>query len=165
MLNTFQQGPHPMLPRATHDEASRQEFTKALKGFVQSSLLPGLTPVFRNRVSRAFEREHGHAPADRREIRGAMIHDLYFQHYAATNRIAQELLWEATNLSVERELPDLIEKARSFSEATPATLDQASHHGVILPGADGLVVDLVQKAGPAQLIQVGATAWSLRSTK
>ena len=123
MLNTFQQGPHPMLPRVTHDEASRQEFTKSFKGFIQSNLLPGLTPVYNTRVSKAFEREHGRAPADRRDIRSGMVSDLYFQHYAAANRIAQELLWESTNLSVDRELPELIAKAKAFSSATPAELD------------------------------------------
>ncbi len=123
MLNTFQQALHPMLPRPTHDEAARQEFAKSLKGFVQSGLLPGLTPVFKGRVSARFQREHDRAPADRRDIRSAMVDDLYFQHYAATNRIAQEMLWEATNLSVERELPALIERARALSAASAATLD------------------------------------------
>lgn len=108
MLNTFQQNIHAMLPKPTHDEASRQEFVKSLKGFVQSSLLPGLSPVFGGRVAPAFERANGRAPADRRDIRAGMVDDLYFQHYAATNRIAQELLWETTNISVDRELPELI---------------------------------------------------------
>ena len=37
MLNTFQQARHPMLPHPTHDETTRQEFTKAFKGFIQGS--------------------------------------------------------------------------------------------------------------------------------
>jgi hypothetical protein len=123
MLNTFQQYQHPMLPRKVHDEASRQEFTKSLKGFIQSNLLPGLGPVYGTRVSTAFQRKHGRLPVDRRDIREAMVSDLYFQHYAAANRISQELLWESTNISVERELPELIEKAESLSAGTAAILD------------------------------------------
>ena len=123
MLNTFQQGPHPMLPAPTHDEAARQEFAKSFKGFIQNKLLPGLTPIYRNRVAREFERENGRPPADRRDIRKGMVRDPYFRTYAAANRIAQELLWEATNLSVERELTELIQRARAFSAATPAKLD------------------------------------------
>lgn len=123
MLNSFQQSRHPMLPQMTHDEASRQEFTKSFKGFIQGSLLAGLGPVYGSRVSKAFEREHGRAPADRRDIRGGMVNDLYFQHYAAANRIAQELLWEATNISVDRELPELIERAANLSAQTGAVLD------------------------------------------
>ena len=49
MLNTFQQQSHKALPSATHDEAARQEFTKSLKGFIQSDLLPGLGPIYHRR--------------------------------------------------------------------------------------------------------------------
>jgi SAM-dependent methyltransferase len=123
MLNTFQQVDHPILPKPTHDEGSRQEFTKSFKQFIQQGLLPGLGPVFGVRAAKAFEREHGRAPADRRDIRSAMVKDLYFQHYAAANRIAQELLWESTNVTIDRELPDLIEKARGLSASAKGKLD------------------------------------------
>ena len=123
MLNTFQQRQHDALPVATHDEASRQEFTKSLKGFIQSSLLPGLTPIFQNKVVPAFEREHGAPPRDRREIRKAMVRTLYFQNYAATNRIAQELLWESVNVSLDRQLPELLEASARLSNSTRAKLD------------------------------------------
>ncbi len=123
MLNTFQQIAHPILPNPTHDEASRQEFTKSFKQFIQKGLLPGLGPVFGSRAGKAFEREHGRAPADRRDIRAAMVKDLYFQHYAAANRIAQELLWEATNVTIDRELPALIERAQTLSSSAKAKLD------------------------------------------
>ena len=123
MLNTFQQAPHPVLPKANADEAARQEFVKSFKGFIQSDLLPGLTPVYKTRVSKAFEQIHGRPPVDRRDIREAMVGDLYFQHYAAANRIAQELLWEAVNVSIDRQLPDLLAKAKALSAASSATLD------------------------------------------
>ncbi|PVM93605.1 class I SAM-dependent methyltransferase [Caulobacter radicis] len=123
MLNTFQQVDHPILPKPTHDEASRQEFTKSFKQFIQQGLLPGLGPVFGVRAAKAFEREHGRSPSDRRDIRSAMVKDLYFQHYAAANRIAQELLWESTNVTIDRELPELIEKARGLSASAKGKLD------------------------------------------
>jgi SAM-dependent methyltransferase len=122
MLNTFQQASHPMLPTATADEAARQEFAKSFKGFIQSTLLPGLTPVYTTRVAKAFEKEHGHAPRDRRDIRAGMVEDLYFQHYATANRVAQELLWESVNVSVDRQLPELIAKAQELSARTKAEL-------------------------------------------
>ena len=123
MLNTFQQNLHNMQPTPTHDEGSRQEFTKSFKGFIQGKLLPGLDPVFRGRVAPTFERTHGRAPVDRRDIRSGMVEDLYFQHYAAANRIAQELLWESTNISVDRELPELIDRAAELSAKSLAKLD------------------------------------------
>ena len=122
MLNTFQQAAHKALPSATADEASRQEFAKSFKGFIQSTLLPGLTPVFGARVSHAFEKEHGRPPVDRRDIRKGMVRDIYFQHYAAANRIAQELLWESVSSSVDRQLPELNAAAAALSAASPAQL-------------------------------------------
>jgi len=122
MLNTFQQASHPILPAPTADEASRQEFAKSFKGFIQSTLLPGLTPVYQGRVSRAFEKTHGRPPADRRDIRAGMVNDTYFRHYAAANRIAQELLWESVNVSIDRQLPELNAKAAELSARTKAQL-------------------------------------------
>ncbi len=123
MVNTFQQHEHAALPRANHDERARQEFTKSLKQFVQQGLLPGLTPVYQNRAAKAFEKEHGKPPADRWDIRKAMVKDLYFQHYAATNRIAQELLWESVIGSVERQLPELEKAVAELSASSAATLE------------------------------------------
>jgi len=122
VLNTFQQAPHPMLPVATHDEAARQEFSKSLKHFVQQGLLPGLQPVYEQRAAKAYTELHGHAPRDRRDIREAMEPDLYFQHYAALNRISQETLWNSVIDSVERQLPALIDCAQTFSAGTSAQL-------------------------------------------
>jgi SAM-dependent methyltransferase len=125
MLNTFQQASHAALPKASHDERSRQEFTKSLKQFVQQGLLPGLGPVFQNRAAKSFEKAEGRPPADRWDIRKAMVPDIYFQHYAATNRIAQEILWDAVIGSIESQLPQMVETAKSLSEASPAKLESS----------------------------------------
>ncbi|PHY19733.1 class I SAM-dependent methyltransferase [Caulobacter sp. BP25] len=122
MLNTFQQAQHDMLPVATPDEASRQEFTKSLKQFIQSSILPGLGPVYRARAAKKFEAETGRAPADRHDIRKAMVPDPYFQHYAAVNRISQELLWDSVIDSIDAQLPDLKAKAEAYSAKNPGKL-------------------------------------------
>lgn len=103
MLNTFQQQLHAMLPTPTSEEASRQEFAKSLKHFIQQGLLPGLHPIYSGRASVRFEKEAGRAPVDRHDIRKAMVPDNYFRHYAAVNRISQELLWDSVIDSIERE--------------------------------------------------------------
>lgn len=107
MLNTFQQQFHGMLPVPTPEEASRQEFAKSLKHFVQQGMLPGLGPIFKGRAAPKFEKEQGRAPADRHDIRKAMVPDNYFRHYAALNRISQELLWDSVIDSVERDAENL----------------------------------------------------------
>ena len=123
MVNTFQQNQHAALPRANHDERARQEFTKSLKQFIQQGLLPGLAPVFRGRAARAFEKANGRAPQDRWDIRKAMVRDTYFQHYAAANRIAQELLWESVIGSIERQLPELDAACRALSAQSQGKLE------------------------------------------
>jgi ubiquinone/menaquinone biosynthesis C-methylase UbiE len=122
MLNTFQQNAHAMLPKATHDEASRQEFVKSYKQFIQQSVLPGLQPVYRGRAAKRFAQEAGREPADRRDVRTAMVRDPYFQHYAAAQRISQELMWDSTIDSVDRQLPELNELARQYSAKSKAEL-------------------------------------------
>lgn len=123
MVNIFQQHQHAALPRANHDERARQEFAKSMKQFVQQGLLPGLAPVFQNRATRAFEKQHGKAPADRWDIRKAMVKDIYFQHYAAANRIAQELLWESVIGSIERQLPELEQAIHALSASSSAVVE------------------------------------------
>jgi ubiquinone/menaquinone biosynthesis C-methylase UbiE len=116
MLNTFQQAPHAMLPTATADEASRQEFSKSLKQFIQKGLLPGLSPIYKTRAVDRYVKETGKAPTpDRHGIRKAMVRDAYFQHYAAVNRISQELLWDSVIDSIERQEADLAEAAMACS--------------------------------------------------
>ncbi len=123
MLNVFQQGAHAVLAMPDHDEAGRQEFSKSLKGFIQGRLLPGLGPVFGARAARRFEKEVGRAPADRHDIRKSMVEDPYFQHYAATNRIAQELIWDSVIDTVERRLPELRAAAKACSAKNSAPLE------------------------------------------
>ncbi|WP_448585314.1 methyltransferase domain-containing protein [Thermaurantiacus sp.] len=123
MVNIFQQAEHPVLPRPTHDERARQDFAKAMKGFVQQGLLPGLAGVFQGRAAHVFAKAHGRPPADRHDIRRAMVADPYFQHYAATNRIAQELLWDSVIDTIERELPELNARAAELSAASRAPLE------------------------------------------
>lgn len=125
MLNTFQQGAHALLALPDHDEAARQEFSKSLKGFIQGRLLPGLGPVYGTRAAKAFEKQHGRTPADRHDIRKAMLTDPYFQHYAATNRIAQELIWDSVIDTVARRLPELSEVAKALSAKNKAPLESS----------------------------------------
>jgi len=109
VLNVFQQAAHPLLPVASHAERTRQDFAKGLRGYVQQSLLPGLTPLHR-KVAAEAAREASALP-DRHAIRERMVKEPYFQAYAATNRSAQELLWASVLDSVERDMPRLRREA------------------------------------------------------
>jgi len=116
-LNTFQQIDHPILPNANVDERSRQEFVKSLKGYIQQSILPGVKLAYENRSADAFKRETGAVPKDRWEVRKTMLKDPYFQGYVSINRIAQELMWRSVIDSVDRQLPELINKVVEIPSA------------------------------------------------
>ena len=121
-LNTFQQVPHPILPVATADELSRQEFVKSLKSYIQSDILPGLKLSYDVRSAPAYAKEHGQLPNDRRAVRKAMKVDPYFQGYVSLQRISQELMWRSVIESVDRQLPDLIAKVDTI-EGVGGSLD------------------------------------------
>jgi len=121
MLNTFQQQPHGVLPKANLNETARQEFSKSFKQFIQSDLLPGLGGVYQ-RGLQDFINEHGREPKDRREVRKFMVKEPYFQSYASANRVAQELLWESVLTSIERQLPELEQEVSAGSAKNSAEL-------------------------------------------
>ncbi|MFT4054309.1 MAG: class I SAM-dependent methyltransferase [Novosphingobium sp.] len=111
MLNVFQQADHPVLPRASHDEASRQNFAKGLRGFIQREVLPGLTPLFAKTA--AESKSLGVDLASRHDVRKAMKKEPFFQSYAALNRTAQELLWLSVVDTIERDWPRLAAEVKA----------------------------------------------------
>jgi SAM-dependent methyltransferase len=122
VLNVFQQAVHPLLPVASHEERTRQDFAKGLRGYVQNRLLPGLTPLH-HKLAGESARDGGSLP-DRHAIRERMVREPYFQAYAATNRSAQELLWSSVIDTIEREMPRLrTEAARLEGQVGTLTLD------------------------------------------
>ncbi len=124
------QAKHDILVVGDHDDRMRQDFTKSLKQFVQNDLLPGLTPVFEGRASRQFEKQHGHKPVDRHDIRSTMVVDPYFQAYASANRIAQELLWDSVIEPLARDQDDINAKAQQLSAQSNAPLESSTEFEV-----------------------------------
>jgi ubiquinone/menaquinone biosynthesis C-methylase UbiE len=105
---------HAMLPDPTHDEQSRQDFVGALRGHLSSRLMPGAYKVYASKVEPAFKAKHGRAPADQEEVRKVMTQDPFYQFWSAMQRRSQEMLWESVIDPTERQLPDLIGKARKI---------------------------------------------------
>src|SRR5262249_55836013 len=75
-------------------------------------LTPGLKHVWEGRARAQFLAEHGREPADRHEIRRFMAGDSYYQYWCAVRRTSQELLFDGVTELVERQLPELVERAR-----------------------------------------------------
>ncbi|MEY3466511.1 MAG: class I SAM-dependent methyltransferase [Steroidobacteraceae bacterium] len=113
---------HAMLPATTHDEQARQDFVGAFRGHLSGRLMPGTYQVFASRVEPAFKAKHGRAPADQEEVRKVMTQDSFYQFWSAMQRRSQEMLWESVIDPTERQLPELIERARKLSRKNRGTL-------------------------------------------
>jgi SAM-dependent methyltransferase len=105
---------HDMLVEVAHDESSRQNFTSSLKSHLSANVAAGTRLAYARRAGPAFERETGHPPRDRHDVRRALAGDAYYQVASSLKRTAQELMWDAVGDSVERQLDRLIARARSL---------------------------------------------------
>lgn len=112
---------HDMLPVATAEELSRQEFVKSLKIFLATRVATGNRCAYEQRVLPAFRSVKGREPADRHEIRKAMEEDHFYRFWSTCQRSSQEMMWRACQLSVERQLPDLQRRCRAHQQG-PSTL-------------------------------------------
>jgi len=120
MSNNSQQ--HRMLPFPIHDESSRQDFVRDFRYHLSTSVYPGNRLAYEERVSPAFEKTNGRPPDDRHEVRKIMTRDPYYQMWSAMQRNSQELMWNAVIDTVERELPNLIEKSKASSQSNSGSL-------------------------------------------
>jgi SAM-dependent methyltransferase len=119
-----QQFQHAMLPQPTHDELARQNFVQSLKMHLFRNIFPGNKEVYEKLGKPKFEQEHQRPPQNRYEIREVMQHQPYYRWSSALKRINQEMLWDAVNANVDRQLPELIERAKDKGgELGTLTLD------------------------------------------
>ncbi len=107
---------HDMVPATTHDEAARQAFVATFRGHLSGKVMPGAYRVYQSRVEPQFRAEHGRSPADQEEVRKIMTKDSFYQFWSAMQRRSQELLWESVIEPTERQLPELIGRAKALSK-------------------------------------------------
>ena len=103
---------HKMLPIANHDEEARQSYVQNLRTILGRTLAPGNKTVWEKSVGPAFVKQHGREPETSEEVQAVMTKDRRYQMWSAMQRSSQEMLWDSVIDSVERQLPDMIEKAR-----------------------------------------------------
>ena len=108
---------HDLLPRANHDELARQDFVHSLKLHLATRVAPSNKHVYERRAKPRFEQQAGRLPKDRHEVRHVMRDEPYYQTWSALQRTSQEMMWEAVDASVTRQLPELV--ARASQPAKP----------------------------------------------
>ncbi len=108
----LEQHKHAILPETTHDEQARQQFVRSFKEHLVAHVHPGNRHAYENRAKPAFVREHGREPENRYEIRDVMVTDPHYRVFSSLLRTSQEMMWSASQLPVQRNLAELIEKAK-----------------------------------------------------
>ncbi|MCB2107266.1 MAG: methyltransferase domain-containing protein [Rhodobacteraceae bacterium] len=119
MVNQVQ---HDMLVKRTHDEEARQEYYVDIRRHLARNVAGGNRAVYAKVVKPNFLKEHGREPATRSEVRAVMTRNPYYQMYSAMQRHTQEMTWDSVIDSVERQLPDLADRAKRISGRSGGTL-------------------------------------------
>jgi len=108
---------HALLSRPTVDEQGREAFLGAMRRFLITDLYAGNETAYRTRQVPAFTKQHGRPPETYLEVREIMERDPYYCAFSLLNRATQELLWDTVGESIERQLPALVEAARTVPKA------------------------------------------------
>lgn len=108
---------HAVFPQPTAEEASRQDFVRSLKLHLANKVSTANKLAFEVRAGRDYLAQTGKPATTYQEIRDAMKHEPYFTFWSAMQRNSQEMMWKACQLSVERQLPSLIDSARNAGGA------------------------------------------------
>ena len=98
---------HDMLVSSTAEERSRQDFVKSLKFHLASQIAPGNRAAYEGRALPRHLRSGGEAPKDISGVHQVMRDEPYFRLWSALQRTSQEMMWHATQVSVERDYDNL----------------------------------------------------------
>ncbi|MQP76615.1 methyltransferase domain-containing protein [Stenotrophomonas sp. MYb238] len=108
-------GRHALFPESTLDDTTRFDFLANMNGYLATRLGPKVKLAYEQRVRPAFEKEKGHAPQSRHEVRKAMAGDPVYQTWSALRRNTMEMRQQAGRGLVLRQLDALVEKARALN--------------------------------------------------
>jgi len=88
--------------RPTHDEAARQAFVGALKGYVNGPMESQLAAEYDNQLKFDFMEKQGQEPRDRYEGTEAFRHSHLYQLWGSAVYTSQNLMWETVGDTCDR---------------------------------------------------------------
>lgn len=83
-------GRHGAFPEMSHDEIERLNFVAQMNRFLGTRVGPEIKNIWESRIKQKAERELGRPPADRNEVRHALLQDPYYQTWSALRRATME---------------------------------------------------------------------------
>ncbi len=118
LVSTFSGfGDHAIRVETSHDEDARSNFMMDLYRHLGQNMAPGRRDIYETKIKKNFVKEHGRAPKDRHEVRNAVKSDPYFQFWGHLRVYCNQNLFYENGRTVERQLDDLIEKAKPRKSA------------------------------------------------
>ncbi len=115
---------HSMFPTATHDENAQQDFVRSLMSHLYEEVMPGNRLLYDNHVVPQYLKDKGRPPNGRSEVRRALESEPYNQMWASLMRTSQEMMYTAVRPSIERQMPELKQRARALgSQLGSVTID------------------------------------------
>jgi ubiquinone/menaquinone biosynthesis C-methylase UbiE len=112
---------HAMFPTATHDEQAAQGFVKTLRVFSTRNFLAANGALLRDKGL-----SNADAAPSRRDLREALEDEPENQWWSAMLRTTQEVLYDTVGPTIERQLPDLIDRANAMrGKLGSLTLDES----------------------------------------
>ena len=137
-------GRHAIFPETSHDEIERINFLAQMNRHLAARVVPGVQAAYATRVEPAFRAEHGRPPANRHEVRKAMLGDPAFAAWSALRRLTMEQRQQAGRWTVIRQRERLARLAGALTDgddrlqldpalAIPRYVSAVDHH--CMPGS------------------------------
>lgn len=111
-------GRHDLFPTMSHDEIERLNLLAQMNRHLSTRLIPGVKAAYETRVEPGFIANKGRAPANRHEVRKALLEDPAFQTWSALRRLTMEQRQQAGRWTTIRQAETLAEKAAALNAAS-----------------------------------------------
>lgn len=107
-------GRHGMTPDLTHDEIERFNYLTHVTRFIGGHLKPAVAASYEAEVEPRFVKAQGRKPANRHEVRKALLEDPTFKTYSALRRANMEQRQQAGLSVVLRQAEELADRAAAI---------------------------------------------------
>jgi SAM-dependent methyltransferase len=111
-----QVGRHGVFPDMSHDEIERLNFLALMNRHLAMRVMPHVRGAWEARGAASFQAEHGRAPADRHEVRRALLQEPVFRTWSALRRMTMEQRQQAGRWVTLRQAEALAERAQALTE-------------------------------------------------
>jgi SAM-dependent methyltransferase len=137
-------GRHGVFPEVTHDDVARLNFLAHMNRHLATRVMPHVRVAWERQGAPAFEAKHGRKPADRHEVRRALLTDRVFCTWSALRRLTMEQRQQAGRWVTLRQAEQLAARAGALTEgddrlaldpglAVPRYISAIDHH--CMPGS------------------------------